>query len=234
MKLEEHTIVSSSGEYSRKAWYFPSEQEPKKICIFLDGEYYVNHMDAPSMITELQDKGLIPPITCLFVSHVNGEARHHDYTCNQRYAQFVAQDLVTWVRDRNSRITDHDHFLGGTSLGGLEAAYASLCYPKIFTSTLCQSGSFWWNKEWLKNQPLNLSTSKGKFWISVGDKETESNAVHPPTGMRQEVDQISATERFVEVLKGQNLDVHYHLYQGGHEIKPWKEEFSTAIQWLLN
>jgi|GEM_PF-5865175 len=48
MRLEEHTITSSTGEYSRDFWYLPSDQKPQKICLFLDGEYYVNKMDAPA------------------------------------------------------------------------------------------------------------------------------------------------------------------------------------------
>lgn len=232
MNIEEHSIVSSSGEYSRNVWYLPSAVRPQRLCIFLDGEYYVNHMDAPATLIDLQQKGAILPVACLFVSHVNGEARHHDYTCNDRYSNFVAKDLVSWLRERNPEVSPSGHLLGGTSLSGLQAAFTSISHPETFSFSLNQSGSFWWNREWLKENLSTIFKERGRHWISVGDKETESQACHPPTGMRQEMDQISATEGFVRALQAVGSQVHFHLYSGGHEIRPWKEEFARAIQWL--
>ena len=232
MEIEEHNLFSSSGEFSRKAWYLPCAERPEQFCIFLDGEYYVKRMDAPTKLVELQESGSIPPVACLFISHLNGEARHYDYTCNEQYADFVAGDAVAWLHERNPEVALTGHFVGGTSLSGLQAAFTAMTYSKTFELSLIQSGSFWWNKEWLKENLPELSAKDGRFWISVGDKETESKATHPPTGMRQELDQISATERFIERLKNYNSEVHYHLYNGGHEIRPWEQEFSSAMHWL--
>jgi enterochelin esterase-like enzyme len=78
---EEHIIQSASGEFSRKVWLLTASRgEPEKLAIFLDGEYYVNKMDAPAVLTSLQQTGIIPPMVCAFVSHVSGEARHHKRT----------------------------------------------------------------------------------------------------------------------------------------------------------
>jgi len=233
MNLEEYTVVSSTGEYTRDVWYLPSEQKPRKICLFLDGEYYVNQMDAPAKLIALQREGLIPPVVCLFVSHLNGEARHDDYTCNERYSRFIAEDLIAWVRNRNSGIAANECLIGGLSLSGLQAAYTAIIAHEIFMFTLCQSGSLWWNKEWLKSFVQSCPTRGDKFWISVGDQETDSRVVHPPTDLVQAVDQISAVERFVEVLKLKERTEHYHLFQGGHDPVCWKDEFSAALQWLL-
>lgn len=232
MNIEEHSLASASGEYSRNVWYLPSTVRPQRICIFLDGEYYVNHMGAPAKLVDLQENGSIPPAACLFVSHVNGEARHYDYTCNNRYSRFIAEDLVSWLRERNPEIPPNGHLLGGTSLSGLQAAFTSITHPETFSYSLNQSGSFWWNREWLKENLSSLFTKSGRHWISVGDKETESQAFHPPTGMRQELDQISAAHGFARALESAGSEVHYHLYSGGHEIRPWKEEFAQAVQWL--
>ncbi|MBC2600637.1 alpha/beta hydrolase [Puniceicoccus vermicola] len=232
MKIEEHDLLSSSGEFSRKAWYLPCAKSPEQFCIFLDGEYYVNRMDAAAKLIGLQESESIPPVACLFISHFDGEARHYDYTCNKRYANFVASDVIAWLHERNPEVTLTGHLIGGTSLSGLQAAFTAMTHSKTFALSLIQSGSFWWNKEWLKENLPNLCATEGRFWISVGDKETESEATHPPTGMRQELDQISATERFIGRLKHYNSEVCYHLYSGGHEIRPWEQEFSSAIQWL--
>lgn len=238
MNLEEHTVTSSSGEYARTVWYLPAEQSPAKICVFLDGEYYVNQMDAPAKLTVLQRERLIPPVACMFVSYVDGEARHHDFTCNDRYARFITEDLIAWIQSRNRGITTQDCLIGGLSLSGLQAAYTALAAHEVFSLTLCQSGSLWWNNEWLRNEWLkndlqSRSTTGGKFWISVGDQETDSGIIHPPTDLVQDVDQISAVTQFSDGLKAHGDRVHYHLFAGGHDPKCWEAEFSDALQWLL-
>ena len=78
-----------------------------------------------------------------------------------------------------------------------------------------------------------MPASKSKFWLSLGDKEIESGGPHSPMGMRQDVAQVSACERLVTALKTKGHAVHYDLYNGGHEIKPWKDELLGALSWLL-
>lgn len=233
MNLEEHTLTSSCSEYTRRVWYLPAEQSPEKICLFLDGEYYVNQMNAPAQLVALQREGLIPPIACLFVSYVNGETRHYDFTCNDRYARFITEDLIEWIRSRNAGISKQDCLIGGLSLSGLQVAFTALTAPEVFSFTLCQSGSLWWNQEWLTSYLRSYSGNGDKFWISVGDQETDSGIVHPPTDLVQDVDQISAVRRFADALKAQGESVHYHLFAGGHDPKCWEAEFSDAMQWLL-
>lgn len=234
MKLEEHIVKSSSGEYSRKVWLLNGAKgATQKLCLFLDAEYYLNKMDAVPMLIDLQASGAIPLATCLFVSHVNGEARHADYTCNPSYARFIAEDIVHWAKERNEGISEYDNLICGLSLSGLESAYLTLTCPELFPYALCQSGSFWWNKEWLLGQAKSLSNKRSRLWISVGDQERESGVSHQPTGMRQEVSQVDATENIVEELKLLGYGVSYHLFSGGHDTVPWKEELPSALKWLI-
>jgi enterochelin esterase family protein len=233
VSVEEHVVTSASTEYSRKVWYAESGPNPEVLCIFLDGEYYVNKMDALASLAGLTIRNQAPPMACLFVSHVDGTARHQDYTCNSRYAEFLAKDLISWLRMRSGISSVGGHLLGGTSLSGLQAAYTSLHYPDVFRLVLCHSGSFWWNQEWLTSTLHNLPRNAAKYWISVGDKETDSGISHPPTGMRQEVDQISAARRFADAVRKRGNPVHYYLNRGGHDISPWKEELPQAMQWLM-
>jgi len=235
MKLEEHIIESSSGDYSRKVWLLhPDQGVPEKIGIFLDGEYYVNHMDAPSTVIQLQRSGAVPSLLCAFVSHVDGEARHRDLTCNPRYSGFIASDVVGWLRAHNAAIPEDGHLIAGTSLGGLASAFLALTHPGVFSCCLSQSGSFWWKNEWLKNNLSQMPRAKSKFWLSVGNKEIESGVAHPPTGLRQDVTQVSACERLAAALVEQGHSVHYDVYEGGHEIKPWKDELPKALSWLFD
>ena len=227
-------VESASGAFSRKVWILdPPNGEPDHVAIFLDGEFYVNRMSAPSIIHDLQCRGDIPRLACAFVSHVDGAARHRDLTCSSDYAEFVACDLMQWMYRRHPMVPEADHLIGGASLGGLAAAFIALSHPQIFTRCLSQSGSFWWNDEWLTAQLHHMPDSQIRFWSSVGDQETAMGVSHPPSGLRQEVDQIAACARFAEGLKAKQTSVHHRLYCGGHEFGPWQDELSDALWWLF-
>jgi enterochelin esterase family protein len=234
MQLEEHVLTSSSGDYTRQLWILDMPNAaPHKFGIFLDGEIYLQRMDAQTILTDLQATGAIPAITCVFVSHVDAHARHHDLVCNPSYASFIAEDLVNWLRDRNPSTPSQGHLIAGPSLGGLTAAHLALSYPQTFPFCLSHSGSFWWQDEWLKDHVDQFPASHGNFWISVGDKEVQTGIAHPPTGLYQETAQLPACERFAEALRQRGHRTHFSLHEGSHAAEPWKEELAPALTWLL-
>lgn len=233
MELQEYLVTSASGEYRRTVWLLPGVSGgPQKLCVFLDAEYYLNRMDTVSILLDLQTREVIPSVTCVFVSNDSNEARHHDYTCNPPYSRFVALDLMHWVWGLNPELSRHDNCVCGLSLSGLASAYLALAYPEIFSAAVCQSGSFWWNSEWLSAYVQSLPSAKGRFWISVGDQEKETAVTHSPT-LFQEVSQITGAENFARVLRMQSGSVHYNVYSGGHAIAPWNVELPDALHWLL-
>lgn len=233
MKLEEHQVGSSSGTWSRRVRLLKAPAgSPRGIAVFLDGEYYVEKMAAPELVLGLQRSGEIPPRTCVFVSHVDAASRHRDFPCNESYAEFIATDLMRWIRERSPELPEGGHFIGGTSLAGLAASFITLSYPQVFSRCLSQSGSFWWKDEWLTGRVAQMPGQRAKFWVSVGDREVQSGISHPPSGMRQEVAQLPACERFAEALKQQGHEVAFRLHPGVHEINPWRDELPDALRWL--
>ncbi|QJE96810.1 alpha/beta hydrolase [Luteolibacter luteus] len=234
MNLEEIALSSASGEYRRKAWYLPAVSEARMLGIFLDAELYLEPMEAPATLEMLQRSGEIPPIACLFVSRLDGEARHYDYTCSEAYSEFVAIDLLRWLRERSGVSEESGHLLAGVSLSGLQVAYTSLKHPGIFSSVLSHSGSFWWQREWLARQVPGFPRNSSRYWLSVGTKEDATDIHHPPTGLHQELDQISGVRNFADALRARGNEVHYHLYEDGHRAEPWKAELPDALRWLLD
>ena len=234
MKLEEHTLQSSSSSYVRQAWLLNDDKETnQKLCVFLDAEYYLHHLKAPEIIEGLRRQDVLPPVACVFVSHLNAEARHHDYTCNDQYSSFIATDLTQWAKERVSGIDLSESLIAGLSLSGLASAYLAFSYPRLFSRALCQSGSFWWNREWLvKNKGLRLDP-RSRFWISVGDRETEADVSHPPTGLYQETSQLAASARMSKRLREAGIAVSDNPFSGGHEIEPWRKELPSALTWLM-
>jgi len=186
-------------------------------------------MNSIPVVQDLIDGCAIPPVSSVFVSHVNGAARHQDLTCNQRYCRFIAEDVVAWARQRNSQIINSDNLVCGLSLSGLTAAYTTVLYPSVFSYALCQSGSFWW----FADHEVQLSSTQAKFWLSVGNKETATGVSHPPSGLFQRVNQIEGVESAARRLEALGGLVRFGVFNGGHAFVPWREELAPALTWLI-
>jgi enterochelin esterase-like enzyme len=234
MLLERHVI--SAGEFSRTVWYHAGPQDKSHpLCIFLDAEHYLRDMDARPVLEELLGEHGMPPLSLLFVSHVSSDPTHADYacrmvdyTCNAGYAKFIAEDVMQWAQDRNIGIRPARNVICGLSLSGLQSAYLALQYSRVFSSSLSQSGSFWW----LSGQNIPLPATRAKFWLSVGDQETAEGVSHSPD-LFQKISQIAGVEQFAEEIGRLGGTVHYHKYSGGHAPAPWRAELTPALRWLL-
>ncbi|HEY1174049.1 MAG TPA: alpha/beta hydrolase-fold protein [Verrucomicrobiae bacterium] len=228
--MTQHTITSASGEYTRTLWLVPGpSDETHPLCVILDAEIYLGNMKALPVLTELMSSGAIPQMTCVFVSHVNMEARHANFTCDDVYTKFIAEEVVAWAKARNAKIETGDHLICGVSLSGLASAYAVLKFPTVFSRALCQSGSFWW----LQGKQLDWPRTNGKFWLSVGDKETAKGLTHAPSGLRQEITQIEGVQNGARLLESLGGTVTYSLHEGAHATGPWREELPKALGWLM-
>lgn len=232
--MTEHRIDIPAA-YTRQVWLLepPPGACPQQAAVFLDGEFYVNRMSTPETIGQMQARGELPAMPCVFVSHVDAAARHADLTCNADYAAFIAQEVMGWLRQRIPSLAEGGHLIAGPSLGGLAAAFIALTHPGVFSHCLSQSGSFWWENEWLTARLPELPRSHSRFWISVGERETQAGISHPPTGMRQDIPQIDGCARFAKALATQGHEVRYSVHAGAHALEPWTDELPTALRWLL-
>ena len=230
MTTEQCAITSACGEYTRDIWFAPCPTATAhRLAIFLDAEHYVRDMNCIPVVKELQESGAIPPVSCLFVSHLSREARHQDLTCNARYARFIAEDVVEWATERQRSIRSDDNLICGVSLSGLQGAFTALLYPNVLSYSLSQSGSFWW----LEGKQLLLPPTTARMWLSVGDAETATEVSHPPTGLFQQVSQIEGVENAVKNFESLGATVRYNLFAGGHDFEPWRKELAPALTWLL-
>lgn len=224
-----HELTSADGEYTRDVWFISGpEDRPHRLCVFLDGEHYLRDMKVLPVMEELFATEALPAMTCVFVSHVSGEARHYDYTCNDRYSRFIAEDVVAWASGE-ANLQAKDHLICGLSLSGLASAYLAFRYPAVFSDALCQSGSFWW----LADHDKALAHTTARFWMSVGDQETAAGETHPPTGLHQRVSQIEGVRSAAQCFESLGGTVRVSLYAGGHAVAPWLAELPEAMRWLV-
>jgi enterochelin esterase family protein len=230
---EDMTITGTEREYVRSAWLVEGPATDHSLCVLLDGEHYRDNVQALPIFSTLMERGSIPPMTLVFVSHGDAGARHSDYLCDPQFARFIAEDVVSRARARVPSLSSERHLICGLSLSGLAAAHIALLYPTRFPAALCQSGSFWFEPDAFAQLAQRRPPVKTRFWLSVGDEETDAEVSHPPTGLFQSISQIAGVERARAVLEETGGEVNCHRYRGGHSFESWRAELSDALRWLL-
>ena len=121
----------------------------------------------------------------------------------------------------------------GLSLSGLAAAHATLTTGR-FRAAVCQSPSFWWERERFASSLGAASTGAAAFWVSVGDLETESGVSHPPSGLFQGTSQLDSCKRGSAALEAAGYPVSFRVFQGGHDPMCWREDLALALPWATS
>jgi len=235
VRITESIIHSPLLGNDRRVWLQspPQEQSATAICILLDGEYYVERMDAPAVIHELQRSQMVPPFAVAYISHVDSHTRSKESKCNDQFASFIAEELAPWVKRRCGQYADNlPTILGGLSLTGLAAAHAVLRSPNRFRGVLCQSASFWWSDQWLVNECQLHGPVLARFRISCGSRETTEYVEHSPD-LIQQTSQVASNRAMRDVLRHNGCEVSYEEFIGGHDIASWKNDLPKSLLALL-
>lgn len=123
---------------------------------------------------------------------------------------FLKELKVEYIRDieQSLGVIRPERYLVGVSLSGLFALWA-LTQTTTLQAVAAISPSLWYDNfvEWLSTN--QLPSLPGKVHISLGDKEKNSKDPRMSTVE-------SCTERVVEILRQQSVDVDYQLFHGTH------------------
>ena len=231
--ITKHHIASHWLSEPRKAWIHAGASGAAKDCLlFLDGELYIERVKTPELIREAQADRTLPALNCVYLSSVSAANRQVEYTCNERFASFISQDMPRWIEHE---VGCYERlFLCGLSLSALQAVFAALRSPGVFAGVLSQSPSAWWQDEWLASSMTTGGEDANRFWISVGTHEVQDNVSHPPTPLIQKTSQVASVRRLAKRMTEVGHEIHCHEYDGGHDPLCWGVELPQALTWLLN
>jgi len=237
-KTEALTIDDKQYNRQRKIWvytppkYDAKSAEPYRLIISFDGEDYVKDIPAPVILDNLLAAGKIYPTVEIFVD--NTEDRLGDLANHQKFADFVAKDLLPWAQ-KNYRVTTaaDQTVLAGYSAGGLGAAFVAFKYPNLFGNILAQSGAFWRGNEgastpseWLTEQYKSSARLNQRFYLEVGGGENLKNAV----GLTM----LDTSRHLRDVLKAKGYDVSYtEVPNAVHNPEHWRTQFGEGIIYLI-
>ncbi len=237
-KTQNLTIDDKQYNRKRKVWvytppgYDAKSAEPYRLIISFDGEDYVKDIPAPVILDNLLAAGKIYPTVQVFVD--NSEDRLGDLANHQKFADFVAKDLLAWTQKNYHVSGEADQtMLAGYSAGGLGAAFVAFKYPKLFGNILAQSGAFWRGNEgastpseWLTAQIKDSPKLALRFYLEVGGGETQKNAVG--------LSMIETSTHLRDTLKAKGYDVSYREVPNAiHNPEHWRSALADGIIYLM-
>jgi len=215
---------------------YRADGPPNALLVLFDGPSYTTpELPMPTVVNNLIAASKIPSTVAVLVANV-GDRRVQDLSANPEFSDFVAKELIPWVRARYNVTTDPAQtVVGGYSLGGLAAAHVGLRHFNIFGNVLSQSGSFWWTPDytgsatdeqnWMAKQFLSTPKLPLKFYLDAGTFEA-------PRG--PEVIRILVSARHLrDVLLAKGYEVHYQQFAGGHDPLSWRGTLADGLIALL-
>jgi enterochelin esterase-like enzyme len=242
-RVERETFTSKLLGNERPIWiYTPhgysADKKPYGLLLLSDGGLYVNTAHVAITLDNLIAAGVIPPLVAVMVDNPN---RWRELSCNSTYADFLAEEIVPWAR-ANYHATDRPEqtIIGGSSLGGLAAAFVALKHPEVFGNVLSQSGAFDWKPdgekewEWLNRQfatsprlPLSFSFEAGLlegtwWWRYLPQRDPSPQ---PPL--------LMTNRNLRDTLTSKGYPVHYTEFNGNHGLLNWRGTLASHLIALI-
>jgi enterochelin esterase-like enzyme len=232
-KLDRDLIIDTPAGYK-------SDGPPNALLVLFDGDDILSDdFQGRTTLDNLIAARKIPPTVVVMVDNV-GDRRLVDLVANPEFADFMATELVPWVRAHYNVTRDPERtVVSGKSAGGLAAAYIGLRHPEVFGNVFSQSGAFWWSPEHSGGVCASKCPEDGgrRSDPDSRDSRTEENWIakqfvtSPKLRVRFfleagtfEVDKegtggdiLEATRTLRDVLLAKGYEVHFQQFVSGHD-----------------
>ena len=154
-----------------------------------------------------------------------------------RYLDFIAQEVLPWVR-REFPVSPlrQDTILAGSSLGGLVTLYAACTRSADFGRFIATSPSLWWDgfRIFRVIEHCRLNPELVSLWVDVGRREMAKvqagGMVRRPIRAYRALDQVLQEKGF---RKGDNY-FYFEEKKGRHDERSWGRRMRRALPFVLN
>jgi enterochelin esterase-like enzyme len=237
--VEQTTIASKLLGNTRDVWVYtpPGYDTLAKngglpLLLTFDGGEYVSSIPVPTILDNLVAAKRIVPMVAVFVASPD-EHRNTELDQNEHFAEFLATELLPWVRSRYAIASSPArNVVAGSSMGGLAAAFVANRYPEIFGNVLSQSGAF------MYAAPGEQTPERMKRDIEAAPKRDV--AYYLEAGIYEQgrldqggVDLLTSNRHLRDVLKAKGYRLTYDEFAGGHDDLSWRGGFSRGLLALL-
>jgi enterochelin esterase family protein len=219
---------------------YKANAAPYDLVVIFDESAYLSKIPTPIILDNLVAAKKIPAAVAVLIANPSQATRNEELSPNPKFADFLAKELIPWIRTHYNITNDPGKtVVAGSSLGGLAAAYAGYKHPEVFANVLCQSGSFWWAPDhsgaipdgvitetgWMAKQLIASSKLPLKFYIDAGSFEFDSNGTGGGI--------LETSRNLRDVLLAKGYDVHYQQFVGGHDYLSWRGTFADGLMDLI-
>ena len=231
--ITSHTIDSSHLSQTRTFFvYEPAGQliGRKLPTIYINnGSDYLDLIDAPAILDNLIAQRIVPPLIAVFIPPISAP---QDYTLNDDYVGFLADELVPFIQQ--SYDVDPDPAVTGvlgSALGGLAAVHTAFSRPDVFGLAAGQSGIYSANGNALIRliSRRRSSVANGlptRYYLVAGIYETAVN------GEAGAGNVLAANRRLVEALETVDQVYQYDERPEGHSWGLWQGTLGRALAFL--
>jgi len=203
------------------------------IVAFDGGEYVSDELPLPRILDSLLAARAIAPHVAVMIDDSTGGARIDELGNRAWFADWVAGELLPWVRARWRVTRDPERVIvTGSSAGGLAATYFGLRHPEAFGNVLSQSGAFWRGNEgsnaapyeWLATEAARVPKRNVRFWLEVGSTETHGALGGAAPSI------LAANRKLRDTLHARGYDVTYVEVPGGvHAPQTWAPRLPVGL-----
>jgi enterochelin esterase-like enzyme len=238
-QVEMERFRSDVLKNERRIWIytppgFSKSSQSYPLLILFDGWSYLKRVPVPTILDNLLAQHRIPPCVAVLVDNAEGAARDRELHYDEAFVKFLSTELLPKLQERYAAGTSPGRtIVGGSSAGGLTAAFAALRRPDLFGKVLSQSGAFWWwrdgpdvEPEWLAREVASHAPVQVQFYLTAGIFE---DAPSPRTAPSL----LTANRHIRDVLRAKGYSVHYREVPGGHEPISWTKTFGESLLTLL-
>jgi enterochelin esterase family protein len=225
--------------------------EPYPLLIF--GASYINQIRLPAILNNLIARRRVPPVVAIFVgfrrSGPGQNLQDEEAGGEKPFSDFIATELLPWVRERVHVTTDPRRgVIGGASAGGHSAACVALDHPEAIGNVIAQSGAFWrgightaayWGNpahdegregfaRAVASRPAASATVPVRFYLTIGRLE---NSIAFNDGL---ISMLQASRHVRDGLQAKGYDVTLRETNGGHDPYNWEAALPDALAALLS
>ena len=230
--LTRHVVHSQVLGNEREVWtYVPAGVQPQGLLVLFDAHAFLRDVPTPRIIDNLVADGLLPPMAVVLVGNPSPEARGVELPPNPKFAQFMAEELMPWVKQQGLGQLARHTVVAGSSYGGLVSSYLGLTHPELFGNVLSMSGSYWWAPQgepagWMQRawQTLPSPMPNVRFYIDAGRFETGR-------GGRNGI--LETSRELGDVLRARGLSVTQREWISGHDYVQWQASLGCGLVALL-
>lgn len=214
------TVVEREAPQNRRVWVYENGKaadQNRPCLILLDGETWHAEGFVPVIVENLLAAGKIERAPLVVMLDAEGKRRMTDLSIDGTASDYVAGELLAWVRKEYSVSGQaRDVIVAGQSLGGLTSLKTLCDHPQVVGRAIALSASLW--QDSLLERSQALTGVDVDAYIAAG--------IHEPTIVEPNLE-----------LAQQWMDrgiPHKHVqYDGGHDLACWRIELARGLQYLL-